>query len=235
MKKNLLWVVFLILSVLIPAIAFGGETVIQFAWDANNDGNWTGVKIFQRASDGSYDYTDPIVQVPITYVDNVSEPISTNQLPIRYPDGVATTYQFVARAFDDQGNESGDSNEVEITYDATELPSFSATGAYNEEDDSLHFTWVKNDDRIETYKIFHRTDPTAEFVELLEMAVADGESQTATIPKGDLFPDGQETTQYFQVVAYTSLGVWRNCAQDIEITLDYRPLETLINFRIELE
>ena len=69
---------------------------VTLAWDANSEPDLAGYCIFYRPVGGVYDYAAPTWQGPET----------TCKVE------VAQDGYFVARAFDEHGNESGDSNEV---------------------------------------------------------------------------------------------------------------------------
>jgi len=73
---------------------------VTLAWDANNEEDLDGYRVFCRKEGQSYDYKNRAWDGDRT---ETSCTINLND---------NTTYYFVARAFDTSGNESGDSNEV---------------------------------------------------------------------------------------------------------------------------
>lgn len=92
---------------LMPGTAYAGATDVTFAWDQVTDPQVTEVRIFQRdMPSGAYDYTKPIVVAPSP---------DTEATYYGLPNG---TYAWVARAVDNQGRQSSDSNEVTETLDA---------------------------------------------------------------------------------------------------------------------
>jgi hypothetical protein len=80
---------------------------ITLAWNSNSDPNLDGYKIFYRQEGDSYNYNHP------DWVGNHTETTCTI-----YGLDDNTTYYFVARAVDVEGNESADSDEV--CYEPTE-------------------------------------------------------------------------------------------------------------------
>ncbi len=72
---------------------------VTLAWDANSEDDLAGYRIFYREDGQSYDYNNPAWE-------------GTDRTCTIYNLDDYTTYYFVARAFDQAGNESGDSDEV---------------------------------------------------------------------------------------------------------------------------
>jgi hypothetical protein len=83
----------------------GADQDITFEWDANTD-EVTGYRLYQRPNDGAYDYENPVAEIPGR---------ETNRHMLE--DVQPGTWCWVLRAHDDEGNESGDSNEVSATVD----------------------------------------------------------------------------------------------------------------------
>jgi hypothetical protein len=86
-----------------PSISFA-DCQVKLQWDGNLENSVTGYRLFQREEGNSYDYTRHAWQG------------SENQCTIT---GLKenTTYLFVVRAYVQDGNESGNSNEVRFRYD----------------------------------------------------------------------------------------------------------------------
>ena len=102
--KTLLTALFTILTslFLMASTAWAGDVCLQ--WDPNTEPDLAGYKIFARMeTEPSYDYNNPEWQGTDT----------TCSFPME--DGI--TYHFVARAYDTEGLESGDSNEVSWFHD----------------------------------------------------------------------------------------------------------------------
>ena len=79
------------------SVALAGD--VSFMWDANTEPDLAGYRLFMHVEGTQYDYTNPAIECT-----TVGASV-TNLL-----DG--HTYYFVLRAFDTEGLESGNSNEV---------------------------------------------------------------------------------------------------------------------------
>ena len=72
---------------------------VSFMWDANTEPDLAGYRLFVHDESGSYDYTNPAIECT-----------TVGASVTNLPDG--HTYYFVLRAFDTEGFESGNSNEL---------------------------------------------------------------------------------------------------------------------------
>ncbi len=88
---------FILISLLFPALGWAMD--VTLAWDPNTDGNVAGYRVFAREEGEAYNYNHPELECTDTQ--------ATVNMPDEYE-----SYYFVVRAFDSDGNESGDSNEV---------------------------------------------------------------------------------------------------------------------------
>ena len=96
----LLWFVLLTLSLLVFSIPnSSGSTQVTLEWSPNSEPDLAGYRVFLREEGQSYDYTNPSWE-------------GTDTTCTIYNLDETKTYYFVARAFDTEGLESGDSNEV---------------------------------------------------------------------------------------------------------------------------
>lgn len=77
---------------------------VTLQWNPNSDGRTEGYRLFCRQAQHPYDYQAPVY-------DGSADQCTIDDLE----EGV--TYYFVVRAYDDQGNMSGDSNEVRFFFD----------------------------------------------------------------------------------------------------------------------
>jgi hypothetical protein len=101
------------------------------AWAANGEDDLAGYRIFHRQDGANYDYDNPSWE-------------GTNTTCTVYNLGDDITYHFVARAFDEAGNESGDSDEV--TYQPNRPPVLNSIGAKSVDENSLlRFTITASD------------------------------------------------------------------------------------------
>jgi hypothetical protein len=94
--KNLIIAIFIVV-VCMPIMVHAGD--VTLAWDANKESDLAGYRVFAREEGHAYDYLKPAWEGPET----------TCTVAV---DGYEKDYQFVVRAYDTSGNESGDSNEV---------------------------------------------------------------------------------------------------------------------------
>jgi hypothetical protein len=78
---------------------------ITLEWDANSD-QATGYRLYQRAENGDYDYEHPVAEIQ-------GRDTTRHTLEDVQPG----TWHWILRAHDDEGNESGNSNEVSATVD----------------------------------------------------------------------------------------------------------------------
>ena len=93
--KFLLSFIFLLLNITSPVNAID----ITLQWVSNNDANLAGYRVFYREENQPYNYAEP-------YWESI-DPVCTI-----YDLDETNTYYFVVRAFDANGLESADSNEV---------------------------------------------------------------------------------------------------------------------------
>jgi hypothetical protein len=92
------WII-LLFFISLPLCAFS-DTQVTFQLLAN-DPPPAGYRLYGREEGNSYDYDSPWWEGDYTFTSCTIDQLDEN-----------TTYYFVLRAFDDEGNESGDSNEV---------------------------------------------------------------------------------------------------------------------------
>jgi len=96
----LFWFILLTLNFLFLSIVnSSAATQVSLAWDTNSEPDLAGYRVFCREQSQSYDYANPSWEGTDTYC-------------IIYDMDETKTYYFVVRAFDTEGFESGNSNEV---------------------------------------------------------------------------------------------------------------------------
>ena len=96
----LFWYIFFTFAFLfLNIINSSAATQVSLEWGLNSEPDLTGYRIFVREQSQSYDYEDPSWEGTDTYC-------------TIYDLNETKTYCFVARAFDSEGSESGNSNEV---------------------------------------------------------------------------------------------------------------------------
>ena len=105
-----------LITLIIAAPCLAGSKTITFGWQYD-DPVGQGVakfRIYKSMAQGVYDHDmDMLVELPYTGEQTEYEVDGV----LTSPDGQAVTWHFVATALDDQGNESGHSNEVSTLVD----------------------------------------------------------------------------------------------------------------------
>ena len=94
------WFVLLTIALLVFSIPnSSGSTQVTLEWSPNSEPDLAGYRVYNREEGQSYDYTNPSWE-------------GTETTCTIYNLDETKTYYFVARAFDAEGFESGDSNEI---------------------------------------------------------------------------------------------------------------------------
>jgi len=102
MKQWMKGLILVLVILLVPIFAWSAGTSVNFIWDANTEPDLAGYRMFWHAEGDTYDYTNPVVEC-LQVGCGVSGLIPGS---VNY---------FVLRAFDTEGFESADSNEVVYT------------------------------------------------------------------------------------------------------------------------
>lgn len=89
--------------------AYAGTSNVSLAWDASASPDVAGYRIYTSQTPGQYTYGH----------DNAAAEVTKENLTATVEGLNDGTVYFVATAFDAKGNESGPSNEVNVTLDAT--------------------------------------------------------------------------------------------------------------------
>lgn len=98
----------LILFFSLVSLTFAGTSNVTFEWNANNEPDLAGYKLYQSTTSGIYIFglSNEVLNIPA----------GTATGTINVIDGI---WFWVLTAYDTEGNESGPSNEVTMTLDAT--------------------------------------------------------------------------------------------------------------------
>ncbi len=105
--------IFLVLSfLLVPVFGYSGEKQIRFAWEQVLSSDMAGWRLY-RSGVSAGPYTE-VLDIPYAESDSGTY---TSDFEMASPDGKIHTYYFVLRAYDTSGNESADSNEVDLVVD----------------------------------------------------------------------------------------------------------------------
>lgn len=238
MKKFLVAVLIAFLYCTGTAIAYDVPKV-SFAWDCNVEPDVAGYRLFARMNADPYDYTKPYEftctvvsgQCPTDPAKMVCEG-SIDDLSA--PDGVLTDFKFVARAFDTEGAESGDSNEVSLGVDRTALPTVTDfSGSYDKTTDQVTLSWKQSPaGRVTHWKVFVSDQTGGPYAELLQVDNSGSEDVTATTPITGT-PPGQVTTKYFVVVGYAAWDIYSSNSAEVAVAIDKNlPPADVMNLRI---
>lgn len=209
---------------------YSADVTITFAWDTDASGGWEKLLFFERDDGGVYDYQAPVFELPQTYnAEGNSEPV-TATITSTFPDGVESTKYWVVRAMSGV-LQSADSEEVSYLVNLTPLPLPTYTAVFNDQAMSIDFSWPTDaDERISSWKIFHKLPADADWVELVTV----DDSGSESVPIDALFPGGERTTREFTMVAYGPFGLFSQNAATTSITVNRRPPSGVINFKINL-
>ena len=101
--------VVVLMLMLTPVCAMGGGTQLHFEWDPNPEPDITGYQVFSREPGEDYNYKHPVWKGQENYCSI-------------FVDDEDAVYLFVVRAYDTDGFESDDSNEVVYPDDAEYSP-----------------------------------------------------------------------------------------------------------------
>ena len=226
MKK--IAIIILILLMALPVIA--KEVTLRFAWDANSESDMKGYSLFVRQDEQAYDYTDP--KDPTCTIDadgkcyvNPIDKTCEYELSFDAPDGVISTFYFVARAYDTDvpPNWSDDSNEVSRTFDLRAIPAPTMlAGVYNDTTKKVTFSWQQTQiERVikwELYKSSISGGPYTKVGETADMSLA-----------WDVPGDGN---YFFTLVAFTD-EVYSVNANEAYVQVKVHP-SPVKNFRVKI-
>jgi len=108
------WALFVLFMVCcMPIVSFAGMQ-LHFEWDPNPEPDIAGYRFFSRQPGQDYNYDDPVWEG------------EENNCSI-FVDDQDAVYFYVVRAFDEEGFESGDSNEVVYPDDSRYLNGYSSS------------------------------------------------------------------------------------------------------------
>lgn len=123
MRKLKLFLAIAGIFALAIGISFAGQKTLEFEWDyPNPPSDLAGFRIYKSLTSGTYipvsqdpQTTHLLVEIP--YTGQAPDDIYQATEVLDSPDGQTTIWYFVATAFDNEGLESGFSNEVSARID----------------------------------------------------------------------------------------------------------------------
>lgn len=232
-KMKKLFIITMILLIALPVMA--KEVTLQFAWDANSEPDMAGYALFARQEGQAYDYNNPldppcIIVNGLCYVDQVAETCEF-EYTFNAPDGIVSTFYFVARARDIYSNWSGDSNEISAVFDLAPIAAPTMLiGVYNDSTQTVDFTWSQPDvERTVRWRLYMKqgTDDFTEVGELVKTPEMTGPLYTIS---WNVPGDG---TYEFATVAFTEEWVASENSNLTIVTVKKSP-SPVHNFRVKI-
>lgn len=187
--------------ILISFIQSFASTQVSLEWNPNSETDLAGYRVFSHEEGKSYDYTNPIWEGTTNYctIYNLDE---------------TKNYYFVARAFNNTGLESGDSNEVylESTSVPVNQPPTANAGPTQMVEEGKIVTLdgsnsIDPDDGIASYHWVQTGGPNA--------TLSDSSSKVATFTAPDIGPVGASLTFQLTVVDHAGLESTDSCIINI--------------------
>lgn len=224
--------IIIIFFILISSQVYSYEVPLTIQWDADTNENWSEVRIYSRKAEESYNYELPVEIIPQTYENGLSKP---NQLTRAwtFEDNKESTIYWVARAIDNDGNQSENSNEIDLTINLSPLEKVLINFELKKEEGILKLNWTNEDKRIKEYKLLFSENLDGPYeTELASIANNEETSKEINIPIDGVFPAGELSTRFFMVKAYADFGLQSESQERIEISIDRRTLQKVFNLRI---
>jgi PKD repeat protein len=166
-RSSLFWFILLSLNILLfTVLSASAATQVLLEWAPNSEPNLAGYRVFYHEQNQSYDYTNAAWE-------------GINNYTTIYDLDETKTYCFVVRAFDTEGFESGDSNEVcrELLIISNQSPTadagpnqtvsegqtvlLSGSNSTDPDDGIVSYHWVQIDEHIDEHAV-NLSDPNAQ-------------------------------------------------------------------------
>ena len=201
-------VIVLLALFLIAPLAIAKDVTIKVGWDQNTEPDMAqgSYVIFHRVEGQGYNYTVPIKIVAFPTIE-ADVPL------IGVPDNAVTKNYLVVRAEDATQNQSGDSNEIWISFDSRVPPVPVITaGVYNEVADTVDLTWDQtNSELVTKWKLFMATVSGGPYAEVAEMVNSTPDHTISWAIPGD-------GIYYFTIVGFRDGSETKN-AEETELTI----------------
>jgi len=230
MKKLFLTIVIvLIMAVGIPA----KEITLNFAWDCNiTDDDMAGYTLYKRLAAQTYDYENPDQTIPCVITEGACQPC-IGSIIWDAPDGVATVYHFVARAFDTENEFSEDSNEVSQTIDLRPMPMpINFVGVWNDANNTVDLTWEQEQpDRVKKWLLEYGETSGGPYPDTYEVINTGQTTYTASVPI--VAPPNTVITKYFVLRSLAAFDIESEVTAEIAVVIDKNePPSAVINLII---
>jgi len=194
---------------LIAPLAMAKDLTIKVGWDQNTEPDMAqgSYVIFHRVEGQGYNYTVPIKIVAFPTIE-ADVPL------IGVPDNAVTKNYLVVRAEDATQNQSGDSNEIWISFDSRVPPiPIITAGVYNDVTNTVDLTWdQENSELVTRWKLFKATVSGGPYIEVAEIENTGSPENTISwsIPNDGIY--------YFTMVGFRDGSETKN-AEETELTI----------------
>ena len=194
---------------LIAPLAMAKDLTIKVGWDQNTEPDMAqgSYVIFHRVEGQDYNYTVPIKIVAFPTIE-ADVPL------IGVPDNAVTKNYLVVRAEDATQNQSGDSNEIWISFDSRVPPiPIITAGVYNDVTNTVDLTWdQENSELVTRWKLFKATVSGGPYIEVAEIENTGSPENTISwsIPNDGIY--------YFTMVGFRDGSETKN-AEETELTI----------------
>lgn len=233
MKKALI----ILASLLFSSQCYSVDIPLTFQWDADIGGNWKEIHFYVRENDEAYDFNVPDETILQEYVNGASQPIELNRV-WTFPDGQETTLHWIAKAADEKGNLSEQSNEVSYTLNLVPLKVLSLNVQFEAEQQLLKISWTAIDNRAKRFRIYYSENKDGPYDKQLALVNNDGVlEQQFEYPIKDIFPEDALSIRYFIIKSFGDYGLEGNDSEPIRIEIDRRSpqtVEPVYNLKIKL-
>lgn len=222
----------LVMLLAMPVMA--KQIKVQFEWQANTETTMAGYGLFRREEGQAYDYDAPIdpdctIVDGACYVDPTAKTCTFTDT-FDAPDGKATTYYWVARARDTDGDWSEDSNEVTMTVDLAPIVAAVITnGSYDSTTKNINIAFSQTDvNRADHWELYMGTASGGPYNKVDTLA-NDNSGDTFSIDH-QITADG---TYYFTIVTFTKEGVFSPNSNEMSVEVKEHPAPTK-DFKIKI-
>lgn len=216
------------------SVAGAAEITVNLDWNPNTEPDMAGYMLYKRVEGQAYNYPTPDTIIQCTVTENQCVPTG-GSITWQSPDGQLIVYQFVARAFDTEGLESGDSNEVSKTIDLRILPIPTAfVGAWNEAAETVDLTWEQTQSaRVVKWLVEYGETEGGPYPDNYYVTNAGQTDYTASVPI--IAPPGVITTKYFAIKGFAKYDIESMLSAEIKVDIDKNePPANVINLHFNV-
>lgn len=228
MKRFMVGIFLLIVFCFLPP-AYGGEVTITLGWDANTEPNLAGYELLVSDVSGS------------GYIQfGNAIPAGTEQVDFSFSAAAGTEAIkkfFVVIAFNDEGLESGYSNEVCWIYN---FAPYELTASLD--GDNITFGWKQiSIELVKKWKLYYTETSGKDYQELAVIEYTGQEGPQYTTTEAMTVPSGEMKTFYFVMVAFDDAVdpdgniAFSENSNEVSVTIDKRPPAPVYNVTIKVK